>query len=114
VHYYYACTVRPGLVDDLPPQQKDSGTGIRRLLWAKRRNSSFSTRRSGVLTGPGGDGTRIAGVRVTSAEITKCRRCGRLRPEVICINSTDFLFVGADYAREYREHIIVGYVIGVC
>ncbi|KAH9924107.1 DHHC palmitoyltransferase-domain-containing protein [Amylocystis lapponica] len=64
-HYYYVCTISPGFVTD-PPRQP--GTG---LLWAKRRNPTRS----------------LTGVRwsddlhVTKAFVTKCRKCGVMRPE---------------------------------
>ncbi|KAF8643163.1 hypothetical protein AX16_009206 [Volvariella volvacea WC 439] len=67
MHYYYACTVPPGYIDDPPPIE---GTGI---LWARRK---------------GDDHASSAGVRwtendvmVTQAGMTQCRKCLKMRPE---------------------------------
>lgn len=74
VHYYYVCTVKPGFVDEPP---KEPGRG---LLWSKRRSSTSNSGR-GVLTGSLTGAPRVNGAKVTTAEVTKCRRCGKLRPE---------------------------------
>jgi palmitoyltransferase len=118
MHYYYVCTVQPGFVDD-PPKEGEHGRG---LLWAKPRSSSSSSSGGrGVLTGSpvlrgvgGGvsphDGS--GGVTVTPAEITKCRRCGKLRPEVsLCAG---FLGERELMGGYLRERTIVGCVIDVC
>ncbi|TDL20767.1 zf-DHHC-domain-containing protein [Rickenella mellea] len=66
-HYYYACTVRPGFVDDAPRQP---GKGF---LWARKRSGSSS----GALTGVQWSSAE----RITKASITTCRKCGQRRPE---------------------------------
>ena len=70
-HYYFVCTVSPGFSDD-PPRVN---TGV---FWAKRRAGGRARRE---LTG----GVRWSAqeeVRVTRAALTRCRRCGEMRPEV--------------------------------
>ncbi|EKM78985.1 hypothetical protein AGABI1DRAFT_75570 [Agaricus bisporus var. burnettii JB137-S8] len=72
-HYYYVCIIPPGFVEDSPNEEGQS------LLWAKRKQ---------IPKREGGGGrvlaaTRVGavGARVTNAEVSKCRKCGRLRPE---------------------------------
>ncbi|KAI0649520.1 zf-DHHC-domain-containing protein [Trametes meyenii] len=66
IHYYYVCTVRPGFVGDPP---RAHGTG---LLWARKRDYS-----SRPLTGV----RWSEDVHVTRAAMSKCRKCGEMRPE---------------------------------
>lgn len=66
-HYYYVCTVPPGFVSDAPPPR---GTG---LLWARKRR----TARNRALTGV----RWSEELNVTKASISKCKRCGEVRPE---------------------------------
>ncbi|KAI0342615.1 zf-DHHC-domain-containing protein [Trametopsis cervina] len=67
-HYYYVCTVPPGFVDE-PPQPH--GTG---WLWAKKRHAT-----RGALTGV--QWSDDQDMNVTKAAVTKCRKCGEMRPE---------------------------------
>ncbi|GJE89925.1 hypothetical protein PsYK624_060370 [Phanerochaete sordida] len=67
MHYYYVCTVRPGFVTD-PPVQSDSG-----WLWAKRRKQSRSRPPTGVRWSEE--------LHMTKPSLTKCKRCGEMRPE---------------------------------
>lgn len=67
-HYYLACTVSPGFVDD-PPRVQGSG-----LLWAKPRKTARNTALTGVRWSED--------LNVTKAEVTKCSKCGQMRPEV--------------------------------
>lgn len=66
-HYYYVLTVSPGFVEDGP---REPGPGI---LWARRK----ATHSAAV-------GVRWSeqGLKVTKASETKCKRCGKMRPEV--------------------------------
>ncbi|OBZ66166.1 putative palmitoyltransferase ZDHHC16 [Grifola frondosa] len=67
MHYFYVCTITPGFVLD-PPRQPGSG-----LLWAKKRK----TARNRTLTG-----VRWSEyMHITKASVTKCNRCGEMRPE---------------------------------
>ncbi|KAK7682474.1 hypothetical protein QCA50_014274 [Cerrena zonata] len=66
-HYYWVCTIPPGFVTDGP---HTSGTG---LLWAKKRQSARNRQLTGVQWS---DSTFV-----TKAAVTKCRRCGEMRPE---------------------------------
>lgn len=70
MHYYFVCTVPPGFSDD-PQRPTRSG-----WLWAKRR----ATAGSGASTG----GVRWShdDVDITEAELTRCGKCGLMRPEV--------------------------------
>ena len=65
--YYLACTVPPGFVDDAP-QTEESG-----WIWAKRRKDEHR------LIGEAGMGWQM-----TRAEVTKCKKCLKVRPEVSC------------------------------
>ncbi|KAF5374532.1 hypothetical protein D9615_009074 [Tricholomella constricta] len=68
MHYFYVCTVKPGFVDDPPPEPG------RNILWARRsrppkgRAMSGRVRWSSVLN-------------VTRAETTQCSKCGQTKPE---------------------------------
>ena len=75
------CTVRPGFADEPP---KEAGRG---LLWSRQRTSQ-SKFRKGVLSGLLVETPGASGVKVTAAEITKCRRCHKLRPEVSFLSHT--------------------------
>ena len=67
-HYYYVCTVPPGFVSDAP---RPRGSG---LLWAKKRRSARNRALTGVRW--------TEELNVTKASISKCKRCGEIRPEV--------------------------------
>lgn len=58
-HYYYVCTIPPGFIDG-PPRYP--GTGF---LWA-----SPSSRQ------------RLPSLEIVSASVSRCKRCGIMRPEV--------------------------------
>ncbi|GBE88065.1 hypothetical protein SCP_1202940 [Sparassis crispa] len=62
-HYYYVCTIPPGFVNDSPHPPRSG------LLWAKKREPS---RRAGV---------RWTETTITKASVTRCGRCGEMRPE---------------------------------
>jgi len=66
-HYYYACTIPPGFVDELPHLQN---SGWR---WAKKREMAQKKALTGVRWSDD--------LNVTKATVTKCRKCGELRPE---------------------------------
>ncbi|KAH7928299.1 zf-DHHC-domain-containing protein, partial [Leucogyrophana mollusca] len=61
-HYYYVCTVSPGFVHEYD----DAHEGGRGILWARRKR-------------PGGAGWDA--VALSRASVTKCRKCGVMRPE---------------------------------
>jgi palmitoyltransferase len=64
-HYYYVCKVPPGFVEDAP---RISGSG---RLWARPRAEAPV------------EGVRWSDdVRMTKADLTRCKRCGAVRPEV--------------------------------
>ena len=67
-HYYWVCTVSPGFVVDGP---HTPGTG---LFWARKRKTAKNRQLTGVRWS---DDTYV-----TKAAVTKCRRCGEMRPEV--------------------------------
>ena len=60
MHYYYVCTISPGFVDD-PPVFSGSG-----LLWASPSCHQLS----------------YPGLEVVKARMTRCKKCGEMRPEV--------------------------------
>ncbi|KAJ6572634.1 DHHC palmitoyltransferase-domain-containing protein [Mycena sp. CBHHK59/15] len=66
MHYYYVVTVPPGFVEDPPRDPKNS------VLWATKRSP-----RHGELTGVRWSNE----LTVTRATVTKCRKCGQLKPE---------------------------------
>ena len=72
-HYYHVCTISPGFVDDPP---RTPGTGI---LWAKKRRSAKYRALTGVRWSED--------VNITRAALSKCKRCGVMRPEVsqVCL-----------------------------
>jgi palmitoyltransferase len=71
MHYYYVCTISPGFVEDPP---LEAGQGI---LWAKKKG-----RRN--LTGV--QWSEEGGIQITKASVTKCRKCGQLKPEVSALS----------------------------
>jgi palmitoyltransferase len=62
MHYYFACTVPPGFVDDPPGEQR---TGF---LWCERQEGQRERARDRV--------------HITEAKLSKCGKCGLQRPEV--------------------------------
>ncbi|KAI0635541.1 DHHC palmitoyltransferase-domain-containing protein [Trametes polyzona] len=66
-HYYYVCTISPGFVCDPP---RTPGTG---LLWARKRRDTGRRPLTGVRWSED--------VHVTRAAMSKCRKCGEMRPE---------------------------------
>ncbi|KAI0760968.1 zf-DHHC-domain-containing protein [Trametes elegans] len=66
-HYYYVCTISPGFVSDPP---RASGTG---WSWARKRDASRGRQLTGVRWSED--------LRVTRAAVSKCRKCGEMRPE---------------------------------
>lgn len=94
-HYYYACTVSPGFVDE-PPIQLD---GHNSLLWAKRRTGD--ERHGGVSW------SDELGLNMTPASIAMCRKCNRTRPEVRVPLLPDFVY--ADAGK--RERTTAAYAI---
>ena len=78
-HYYYVCTVQPGFVNDLT-HAHEPGTGV---LWARRRVDAGA--RTRPLTGV--RWTEEEGMPVTRAAMSKCKRCGEMRPEVSVLSA---------------------------
>lgn len=68
MHYYYVCTVPPGFVGSSPATRRHS------FLWAKRRQTAKNRALTGVRWSED--------VTLTKALLTKCKRCGEMRPEV--------------------------------
>ncbi|KAM5539275.1 hypothetical protein V8D89_007148 [Ganoderma adspersum] len=68
-HYYYVCTIPPGFADD-PPREPHARTGI---LWARKRRSARHRALTGVRWSQD--------AHVTRAAVSKCKRCGVMRPE---------------------------------
>ncbi|KZT67918.1 zf-DHHC-domain-containing protein [Daedalea quercina L-15889] len=67
MHYFWVCIVPPGFVTD-PPRERGSG-----WLWAKPRGRNRP---------PAGAGVRWSEeVNITTASVTRCKRCKVLRPE---------------------------------
>ncbi|EKM58574.1 uncharacterized protein PHACADRAFT_89055 [Phanerochaete carnosa HHB-10118-sp] len=66
-HYYYVCTVLPGFVTDPPPHH---GSG---WLWAQPRTPMRGRQMTGVRWSEE--------LNLTKASITRCKRCGEMRPE---------------------------------
>ncbi|KAJ7198275.1 DHHC palmitoyltransferase-domain-containing protein, partial [Mycena pura] len=66
MHYFYAVTVPPGFVDDPPRELRDN------VFWASKKTKAQEQQ---------------AGVRwsnelvITRANVTKCRKCGQMKPE---------------------------------
>ncbi|KIM80330.1 hypothetical protein PILCRDRAFT_97949 [Piloderma croceum F 1598] len=69
MHYYYACTVPPGFVED-PPREAEHG-----ILWSKKNGPAKDRNLTGVQWSEEGS------VKITKAMVTKCRKCGQLKPE---------------------------------
>ncbi|KAH7884266.1 DHHC palmitoyltransferase-domain-containing protein [Phlebopus sp. FC_14] len=63
MHYYYVCTVPPGFIGD-PPQCPGFG-----FLWAS------PSRGDGRLR------TSLPELEIVAASMTRCRKCGEMRPE---------------------------------
>lgn len=68
MHYYYVCTVPPGFVGSSPTTRRHS------FLWAKRRQTAKNRALTGVRWSED--------ITLTKALLTKCKRCGEMRPEV--------------------------------
>lgn len=68
--YYFVCTVKPGFVDE-PAQVSGEG-----FFWAKKVTKSSRNPRTGVKW------TEDSQFHITRAHVTRCKRCGQLRPEV--------------------------------
>ncbi|KAI9574042.1 DHHC palmitoyltransferase-domain-containing protein [Boletus coccyginus] len=66
-HYYYACTIPPGFIDD-PPLHPGIG-----FLWA-----SPCTQKQ--LSTPGVRWSS-SGLEIINASVSRCKRCGFMRPE---------------------------------
>lgn len=69
-HYYYVCTVPPGFIDEAPREPGKS------FLWAKKRDTRARKQLTGVQWS---DESKLW---MTTASITKCKRCNKSRPEV--------------------------------
>ena len=95
-HYYFVCTVPPGFVDD-SPRVSQSG-----FMWARKRKSARSRALTGVRW--------TDDASITKAAVSKCRRCGVLRPEVSVYRCGVFVCLTCAL---FREHIIAGYAINV-
>ncbi|KAJ7157557.1 DHHC palmitoyltransferase-domain-containing protein [Mycena crocata] len=65
MHYYYVVTISPGFVDDPPREPKNS------VFWASRKALR------GEMTGVRWSNDLV----ITRAAVTKCRKCGQLKPE---------------------------------
>ncbi|RPD72440.1 hypothetical protein L226DRAFT_467107 [Lentinus tigrinus ALCF2SS1-7] len=96
-HYYYVCTVRPGFVDD-DPHAHDPGTG---LLWARRRGEAGAGTRSRT----GVRWSEDEGARVTRAAVSKCKRCGEMRPEVSFVSFSCLWLLMVDCERSHHCRI---------
>lgn len=92
--YYLACTVKPGFIDDPAPNE---GEG---WIWAKRRNSAQSSSNANGTLGLPGE------LNMTRAEVTRCRKCKLLRPEVssACFHHYSFSYVFF-FQRAHHCHI---------
>lgn len=97
-HYYWVCTIPPGFVTD-PPRQPGAG-----LLWARRRRTARNRAATGVHWSED--------VRVTRATVSKCRRCGELRPEVRARFAPFYYLCFSNIVLS--EHIIVEYATAAC
>jgi hypothetical protein len=98
MHYYYACTVSPGFVDE-PPREVGHG-----LLWARPRRKGHK-----VLTGV--RWSEEGSIKITKATTTKCRKCVQIKPEVGMhrIERLWKLTTWTCFVRTFRGHTIVGY-----
>jgi palmitoyltransferase len=93
-HYYFVCTVRPGFADDVSARPAEG------MLWAAPLEQSPS-RSSGVHW--------TENVRVTKAHMTRCKRCGVIRPEVSKLSHQMTAKL-----RRWRGRTIVGYATAAC
>ncbi|EJD07135.1 zf-DHHC-domain-containing protein [Fomitiporia mediterranea MF3/22] len=69
--YYLACTVKPGFIDDPPRTEGES------FFWAKRRKSG-APRTNGSA---GVHWSEDMQLNMTRAHVSRCKRCGQIRPE---------------------------------
>ena len=109
-HYYHVCTVAPGFADDPP---REAGRGF---LWARKRRSAKYRALTGVRWSQD--------VNVTRAELSKCKRCGVMRPEVSRVQARRVGGVCARgrrggrstrmLRRDARGPIIAGYATAAC
>jgi hypothetical protein len=67
-HYYFACTVSPGLAGE-PPQRVG-----RSIIWAKKQPEYSLSRTNGVHW--------TSHLNITPASTTTCPKCGKTKPEV--------------------------------
>ncbi|THU79026.1 hypothetical protein K435DRAFT_845582 [Dendrothele bispora CBS 962.96] len=82
-HYSLACTIPPGVVDAEGPQLPK--TFLKHLLWAslKRSTDDHAYRALSPLENGFRGDERTGRLNITRAEITKCRKCGQMRPEIV-------------------------------
>ena len=74
MHYYYAVTVSPGFVDEAPRYfENGSRKPNFKLDKAKKRMERGASLNSGWSE---------RGVKITSASLTECKKCKKVRPEV--------------------------------
>ncbi|KAJ7253530.1 DHHC palmitoyltransferase-domain-containing protein [Mycena rebaudengoi] len=66
MHYFYVVTIPPGWVEDPPRDSKAS------ILWATKKSPA-----KGALTGVRWSSELV----ITRAAVTKCRKCGQVKPE---------------------------------
>jgi hypothetical protein len=65
MHYFYACSVPPGFVED---RTRQLGSGV---FWARKKGERLTD-----------DVEWSSQVNITKAEVTQCSKCGQTRPEV--------------------------------
>jgi hypothetical protein len=97
MHYYYVCTVRPGYIDE-PPRYP--GTSF---LWASPSRPRRQLTTSGVRWSS-------PELEIVRANITRCKRCGEMRPEVSCISYPWAHGIVSLMYVLLRGHTIVAYV----
>ncbi|KAF9223797.1 zf-DHHC-domain-containing protein [Gyrodon lividus] len=68
MHYYYVCTVRPGYIGDHPRYPETS------FLWASSSRPQRRLTASGVRWSS-------PELEILRADVTRCKRCGEMRPE---------------------------------
>ncbi|KAH8112627.1 zf-DHHC-domain-containing protein [Phellopilus nigrolimitatus] len=73
--YYLACSVSPGFVDEQPRTEGKSP------FWARRRKSLLARTGAAGIAGSGVRWTEDAAVNMTRAHVTRCKKCGQIRPE---------------------------------
>ncbi|THV00088.1 hypothetical protein K435DRAFT_935672 [Dendrothele bispora CBS 962.96] len=80
-HYYLVCTIPPGFVDAEGPQPPK--TSPDHLLWAsdERPTDDYAYRAFSPLENGFRGDERAGRLNITRAEITKCRKWGKMRPE---------------------------------